>query len=350
MRTYRMIGMALSAIMMCLNLLSCTEEEIIDSAVIEEEKTYEVSLNFGGEYVDITETPLSRADTPKKFYAVNVYCIKADGTEDYYSNYAYGVFDTVEAMKITLLGGYKYKFECTSATEGEDRFVLSDYSLEWPGNKYTDKARMNVFITEDSSFPELEYGYSNCINDLRGYTNAYYPRMDRYYGVLSDYVPTDGGTVTISMKRCAFGVKMVINGVPDGTLSWGNIKTQLWSDWKYLTLTPNSCTGTDKYEFSTLYTFYELGECWEKAVAGEEYSKQMSIKFSWERANGYKQEFSREFTVKRNVMTNLNVTLSGGSGEFSVGLEEEGSEMTDENVIVEYDGGSTSDTEVNPAE
>ena len=49
-------------------------------------------------------------------------------------------------------------------------------------------------------------------------------------------------------------------------------------------------------------------------------------------------------------MTNLNVTLSGGSGEFSVGLEEEGSEMTDENVNVEYDGGSTSDTEVNPAE
>ena len=350
MKKCRMFGMAVSAIMMCLNLVSCNESEIVGSPVIEDEKTYEVSLNLGGEYVDVTETPLSRADTPKKFYAVNVYCIKADGTEDYYSNYAFGVFDNIESMKITLLGGYKYKFECTSATEGEDRFCLSDYSLNWL-EKYVDLERMNIFVTEDSYFPNLHSGYTRCINDLRGDTDSYYPRMDRYYGVLSDYVPTDGGTVTISMKRCAFGVKMVINGAPDGKLSWRNIKTFIYgSESTYLTLTPNSHTGAEKLEFSTLYTFYEVGACWEKAVAGEVYSKQMTIEFTWERANGYKQEFSREFTVRRNVMTNLNVTLSGGSGEVSVGLDEEDAEMTEEYVNVDYDGGNTNDTEVNPVE
>ena len=47
-------------------------------------------------------------------------------------------------------------------------------------------------------------------------------------------------------------------------------------------------------------------------------------------------------------MTNINVTLTGGSEEVSVGIQEENSEMTSESTDVNYDGGSLNGTEVDP--
>ena len=49
-------------------------------------------------------------------------------------------------------------------------------------------------------------------------------------------------------------------------------------------------------------------------------------------------------------MTNVNVTLEGGSGEVSLGINEENSNMTNETIEIDYDGGSLSDTNVNPEE
>ena len=106
--------------------------------------------------------------------------------------------------------------------------------------------------------------------------------------------------------------------------------------------------GNEKLEFSSVYTFYEVYKCWQKAIAGEDYTNTFTINFTWTRANGYTQNFSKEFTVKRNVMTNINVTLTGGSEEVSVGIQEENSEMTSESTDVNYDGGSLNGTEVDP--
>lgn len=348
MKTFRMIGMTLLVMMLCVACSNNSSEE--PQLEADNPKTYEVSLNFNGDYVDVTETPLSRADEPKKYYAINVFCMKTDGTETSYSTYACGVFDNKEDMKITLLGGYKYKFECTSAIEGEDKFYIhSSGILYWPYANSTSASDMNKFSMESSFVSSLQYGRT-CYN----YSSSYYydfPKMDRYYGQLMDYLPTEGGTATIPMKRCAFGVKMIINGVPDGTLSWGSPSYYKRVDKTYyIYLTKGSHTGDEKLEFSSIYTFYDVYECWQKAVAGEDYTNTFTINFTWDRANGYSQSFSKEFTVKRNVMTNINVTLSGGSEEVTIGMEEENSAMTDETTDVEYDGGSLNDTEVDPTE
>ena len=201
----------------------------------------------------------------------------------------------------------------------------------------------------ESSFgSDLQYG-ATCYNSSSSSYYYYdYPIMDRYYGELMDYLPTEGGTATIPMKRCAFGIKITINGVPDGTLSWGSIRTRHNSSTYFIYPNKTSHTGSEKLEFSSIYTFYEVYKCWQKAVAGEDYTNTFTINFTWDRANGYSQSFSKDFTVKRNVMTNINVTLSGGSGEVTIGMEEENSAMTDETTDVEYDGGSLNDTEVDP--
>lgn len=351
MKTFRMIGMTLLVMMLC---VACSNTDADEPQLeADNQKTYEVSLNFDGDYVDITETPLSRADEPKKYYAIDVFCMKTDGSQTSYSTYARGVFDNKEAMKITLLGGYKYKFECTSAIEGEDQFYFyNDVDLIWPYRNRTYASAMNRFQMESSFGSELRTGNTCYHYYSSSYSYYSYPKMDRYYGQLMDYLPTEGGTATIPMKRCAFGVKMIINGVPDGTLRWSIKNKKYYHDSYYNHLYPNttSHTGSEKLENSTIYTFYEVYTCWQKAVAGEDYTYTFTIDFTWDRANGYSQSFSKDFTVKRNVMTNINVTLSGGSEEVTIGMEEENSAMTDETTDVEYDGGSLNDTEVDPTE
>lgn len=349
MKTFRLLGMTLMVVLMC---MACSNQDA-DEPQLESEtqKTYEVSLNFGGDYVDVTETPLSRADEPKKYYAINVLCMKTDGTQTSYSTYACGVFDNQEDMKITLLGGYKYKFECTSATEGDDKFYVSKYNeLYWPyDNIFYISDNINKFNMKYDYWDDLKYG-KTCYNYTGNYYYRDYPKMDRYYGELMGYVPIEGGTATIPMKRCVFGMKIRINGVPDGTLSWNNVSCKIGSTWYYLYPTITSHTGSEILEFSSIYTFNKVYECWQKSVAEEDYTQTFTIDFTWTRENGYTQYFSKNFTVKRNVMTNINVTLTGGSEEVTIGMEEENSAMTDETTDVEYDGGSLNDTEVDPTE
>ena len=83
------------------------------------QETYTISFNLGGEFISTSETPLSRTEvTPKKIYGINVY-YKKDGDTNY-QNYAYGLFDNIKDMTISLIGGYKYKFECSMVQESSD--------------------------------------------------------------------------------------------------------------------------------------------------------------------------------------------------------------------------------------
>lgn len=358
MKTLRMFGLALLVVSLCVSLNSCTKGITEDIPIQNGGKTYEVQLNLGGEFVEISETPLVRSDTSHQYYAVEIYCMKNDGSDSNYSYYAAGVFDNVEAMKITLLGGYKYKFICTSACDGEDKFTIEYDQLYWLYNSNIRIERINNFYTDNpylvnnihlGATEYLKYTNNSYTSDYRSY-----PRMDRYYGELIDYIPTEGGIATISMKRCVFGVNLIINGVPDGTLSWNSAKTDNYTDYHiekpWFNFGTYSHTGSEILECSAIYTFYRVRECWEKAVSGEDYSEVFTLNFTWERANGYRQEFSQEFTVKRNTMTTLNVSLTGGSADIGLGFDEENSDMTNENVNVVYDGGSTNDTNIEPEE
>lgn len=333
-------------------LWSCSgsgSEEIPNPVTPEESKTYEIQMNLGGEYVETSETPLSRTDTPKKYYGVNVYCMKDDGTTSSYSRFAFGVFDNVEDMKITLLGGYKYKFECTSVEDGEDMIHISESgALGKPflygsnNNNVTSAYNSDINKFTISSFENLLFikegdTYTNNLNDK-------FPRTNRYYGELENYIPTEDGKATIFMKRTVFGLKMIVNAIPDGTLSWSVNSPNV--SFGFLSIKHSSHTGDETLEFSSIYTFSDVYASWKD----EDYTTDFTFNFTWVRSNGYNQRFSKTISVKRNVMTNVNVTLEGGSSEINLGINEENAEMKDETVEVNYDGGSLSDTNVNPEE
>lgn len=342
-------------------ITSCSnaDEPLSEPTPSDEGVVYEVSLNLVGEYTNVTEEPLSRVgEAPKKYYGINVYCMKTDGTENSYGHYAYGVFDNVADMKITLLGGYKYKFECTSATEGDDNFFDSSSYILDPfqtsdqhtsysnGNIYIyyffSKVNINKFITSQSEYLSgIKSGrtaYQSESGDnvyYKPYTRSY-PRTDRYYGEITDFIPSNGGVANIPMKRTVFGLKIIANGVPDGTLSWSI--SELYNN--------KTCTGSDIVEETTIYTFYDVRDCW----SIDTYTENFTINFTWTRSNGYEQKFSKEFTSKRNIMTTINVNLKGGANEVSLGIEEDDTPMGNEGVNVDYDGGDLNDTPVNPQE
>ena len=318
-----------------------------------EDTTYEVSLSLAGEYTDVSEEPLGRADAgaPKKYYGVNVYCMKTDGSESSYSKYAFGVFDNAADMTITLLGGYKYKFECTSVKdEADSLFIQKDYNdcFLYPFGVYYYRYNFYCYYIKDiNKFITSQTDYLRHIKNGKSTvegTDLQYPRMDRFYGELEDFVPSDGATASIPMKRTAFGIKVIVNGVPDGNLTWTDTND---GNYGYLRFDCEGCTGTDKSEYPQIFTFENVYDCWKSE---EVYTKDFTIYFTWTRANGYKQYFNESITVKRNVMTSITVNLKGGANDVTIGVNEDETPMGNEDISIEYDGGNLNVTPVDPQE
>ena len=90
-------------------LIGCSKQA--ENTSVHEEMT--VSLNLTGDFdVDVTQDPLTRATSTNDAYGINVYYDKeGDGTTN--DIYAYGLFDNVADMTITLLSNHKYKFICS---------------------------------------------------------------------------------------------------------------------------------------------------------------------------------------------------------------------------------------------
>ena len=303
MKIFRLIGMLLIG---SSTLFSCSNNE--DELPPKEQEqtnqeTYTISFNLGGEFISTSETPLSRTEVaPKKIYGINVY-YKKDGDMNY-QNYAYGLFDNIEDMTISLIEGHKYKFECSMVREDADTLYHDNEIYYAPFNqlgitnhKYRGIAlenKFNISTTNYVYFGGLKIGTMS----TSGYYDYYdcqsdYPKSDRFYGELTDYVPTKDGVANIDLKRTAFGFKFIVTPPVDGTLFINNIYTNNGSINSNIKLSADD----NILEYSSMYTFYEVYKCWQV----EKYSKDFTIQLTWERANGATQTFEKTITAKRNV-------------------------------------------------
>ena len=350
MKIFRLIGMLLIG---SSTLFSCSNNE--DELPPKEQEqtnqeTYTISFNLGGEFISTSETPLSRTEVaPKKIYGINVY-YKKDGDMNY-QNYAYGLFDNIEDMTISLIEGHKYKFECSMVREDADTLYHDNEIYYAPFNqlgitnhKYRGIAlenKFNISTTNYVYFGGLKIGTMS----TSGYYDYYdcqsdYPKSDRFYGELTDYVPTKDGVANIDLKRTAFGFKFIVTPPVDGTLFINNIYTNNGSINSNIKLSADD----NILESSSMYTFSQVYECWQ----AENYTKDLTIQLKWERANGATQTFSKTITVKRNVMTTVNVNVNGSTTDSSLGVKEDDTPMGNENVDMNFNGGDLDDNEVNP--
>ena len=398
---------ALPVLAMC--IVSCNRVEIDATAGTENTpqsvgETVNVSFAFKGD-ITVEESPLSKSAGEETestdLYGINVYYDKErDGNIN--DVYGYGLFDNIADMNISLLTGYKYKFVCSLVKDGENEVAYNNYRFYYRSSSSTTTNGYCLpfcysyqSYTEDSfnySYPsydsfsfsptqvgnEFILGSSNHLTGLgKGGTNNFkagedkaiygyntyswsyddggykqYPETDRYYGETTDYVPTEGGVVSIEMKRCVFGMKLNVTGVTDGTLGifidYDSINSNTSNPYAYFFY--NGITSDYSTE-EAIYTFEDIYQCWSDAMLGNTYYKNMYMHVIWYRENNITQILeTKQVSFKRNVLTTVNVTLNGTSDENGFNLDIESGEMADENADFEYDAGDMEDTPVEPTE
>ena len=389
---------ALPLVAMC--IVSCNRDEIDATAGAEDTpqsvgEAVNVSFAFKGD-ITIEESPLLKAAGEETestdLYGINVYYdMERDGNIN--DVYGYGLFDNIADMNISLLTGYKYKFVCSLVKDGKNevaynnyRFYYSNSTASYSSSKgycmpfcnsrpyssmYYPTPVANEFILgDDHHMKWLANGMTNNFKaeddtEICGYEKyswfygddignggyKIFPETDRYYGETTDYVPTEGGVVTIEMKRCVFGMKLNVTGVTDGSLKiFFDNNTSSSSSAGYAHIYFDDITSDIDME-EAVYTFADIYQCWRDAMRSNTYFRDMYMHIVWNRGNNITQTLEiKQVSFKRNVLTTINVNLDGTSEENGFNLDIESDAMTNENADFEFDAGDLEDTPVEPTE
>ena len=312
---------------MCV-FLSCSKE----TPIIEEvttPKEFIVSLGFSGEITQIYESPLMRAAENNDLYGIQVYSMQVEnGTQ--YQPYAYGLFDDKGSITVKLLEGYKYKFVSTMVVDGKSK-INSLGGRYYPPFYHGEATPLsNSFTyTRDIYLSGLSRGSSFLSEPHNIYAR---PNTDRYYGENEGYIPVEGGRVSINMKRAAFGVKVVVEGLTEGKITIG------------LSEAPEMYIDFPGTEFQQIFTFSSVRGCW----ANDDYSEIIALSASWSKANGETVPIdSRDITFKRNKLTTIQIKISETTRDTGLNITTESAELGD-GGIVNIDAGTNTTTPIDP--
>ena len=182
-----------------------------------EREYYQVSLDFCGE-ISVEQTPLSsstRSDSSTDdVYGINVYYDEeCDGEQD--DIYGYGIFSDKSMMTISLLTGHVYKFVCTMVEDGMNTLYYSSGMVAYP---FQTESSIKTAISNEFTIGTSTYlsglgsgnTHTSSISSPSSSNYEKYASVSRYYGETSDYEPTEGGSVSIYLKRINFGAKFII--------------------------------------------------------------------------------------------------------------------------------------------
>jgi hypothetical protein len=279
------------------------------------------------EYITLS-LGVSGAGETKGTSTANIYGIEVsyDSNKDGNINahYAYGLFDNIEDMTILLLKGYKYSFVCSMVKNGKNTL----YSGQYEGNTFTGYAKpfqregspstalsnRFIYISEDNQpFSGLGSGTAT-IKASSGYEDKDMPSIERYYGEYSNYTPVSGDVVTIPLIKTIFGIRLIIEKVPEGTL-WASCAGGLVS---------GSASSTDGYDSGAcLFCIPDVAGVWRNADSYSE-NKKVNWKFTSSLFDQYNFGDSRQINIKRNILTTVTVsyTPDNASGGLSLNYED----------------------------
>ena len=152
-----------------------------------------------------------------------------------------------------------------------------------------------------------------------------YPETDRFYGEVDNYTPTENGSLTIDLKRTAFGLKYEVSGVTDGTIS---VKIANSSR----TFFKNTAITSEYESEEKIFTFYDVYSAW---LYADNYTESITVSASWARGVGITQDLgSKTVQIKRNAMNVIRLKLGSVDYDGNIGIEvEEETDMDEETVI-----------------
>lgn len=315
------------------------KKETAPSNINEEKIT--VSLNLVGDFnVEVSQDPITKGEATADAYAINVYYDKeGNGTQD--DIYAYGLFDNVSDMHITLLSNHQYSFRCTLVKDARNTLffgqafnnTFSGYAYPFQTNSSNSTMVNNAFVVGSTKYFS---GFNNGSAHMAATTSpstsnaTSYPNTNRFYGETSNYVPVQNGVITIYLKRVVFGARFIISGHQNGSL---NIKCGDFFN-----------RGVSNGTYESIYTFPNPVNVWQNetpivATLTATYTS------SWGSLWNLTQ--SQDIQFKRNVMTTVNIQINPdlSAAQFSISEEEIGD---DNNIDLGINTDGLIDIIVNP--
>lgn len=347
MKAFRLIGMALVAMCLCMNFASCSNEDMVAPEDPQEEKYVTVGLGCTGEFLEFSNSPLSRT-TAEELYGIQVYALAENGTNSDGSicyletPYAHGVFVSLDNVKIKLLENQLYKFEVSIAIDPY-KFNTSSatYSYTW-FNKIKGYQTTTDFIYSGNDKIDV-----TCIFENNKNITQY--KHDRYYGEL-EYTSRGNGIVEIQTKRVAYGVKYETIGLGEGESIVVEVSLDRYKKHLY-----NVKLDSDVHE--DIYTFNYIQDVWNDRYWNNNtnkyeygnYKSEKKLTLNWNKADGTAVPMGTyNVTFKRNVMTTIKIKAENLNLDNGIKVFKEEVAMIDDENIYEIEGGTVTEVPVIP--
>ncbi|MBE6276024.1 MAG: hypothetical protein E7096_06740 [Bacteroides sp.] len=316
MKTLRMIGMALLAVLMCVNFNSCSNDE---NEILQQDEEIMVSLGLGGE-ISVSESPLSRAEAEVKpdLYGIQIYSLpnSSESSTTEYTPYAYGLFDDISNIKISLNKGYKYKVAVLLIKDGKNKVHFKDPEYDTP----FDIALENKFILNTTEKIHFDAGISVSGSTINSSQQFFYAEAEKYYGETTDFIPSEeNNNIDIYMKKMFFGGKFVAENLTEGTLTikFDNIVAP------QINIVPSQKTATRIFSIRNCTTIYYKDDS--SAICT------LSVQIIWTKADGAEIPLgTHSIKFKRNKMHTITIKIADITSSPGLDLELEDTEMSEE--------------------
>lgn len=195
---------------------SCNEEE---TSLVAKDEIIIAQLKISPS-IEYEEDPLSRAEPISNLdagiYAINVFWKGKAITS--YQPYASGLFDNISNVKIGLIVGYEYRFDCMFLAQNElpyseDGKYGCPFSLTKEGlvdAAVTNKLKLSINpLSENKEFHQLIYdGATQVASDS---IDQHPTNQHRYYGCGTIDFQTATPTASIELKRAYYTLRFTTN-------------------------------------------------------------------------------------------------------------------------------------------
>ena len=320
MKTFRLIEMALLAVVMCVNFTSCSNEEVVSDEPTQD-KYITVGLGCVRENIDITDSPLSRAAaTTNDLYGIQVYTIEEGIEGEQAIPYAYGIFNTLDNVTVKLLSQKTYKFRISVVIDGYSRMIGFSHGG----------------IGADMSMGQFFYstGTYLMLTSTRSYN------VESFYGELDNYTPVENENVIVETKRVSYGAKYIAENLSEGCIDI-NVTEYIGNTLYTVNLT------TANYEKDNIYTFYDVSG----AYYNNDYSANRNLTINWTKDNGEVVPLGT-YTVafKRNVKTTIRIKAGDLSINNGITVTKEDTPFSDDENEYIIEGGEIITVPVNSSQ
>lgn len=325
MKTLRFIGMALFAVLMCVNFASCSNDE---NEVPKTGEEIIVSFGLKGE-INVSESPLGRAETAPELetnpdlYGIQIYSCPVSSST--YEPYAYGLFDDVSSLNISLIKGYKYKVSVLLIKDGKTKINLNSVNgrYDYP---------FDLAVGESFTFSTIKKIDSDSSISLNGGGTYLHAPVEKYYGETTDFIPSDdNNSIDIYMKKMFYAINFIAENLTEGKLSIlaGAFKERIEI------ISPEN-------------TFYRLFSIktpsW--AYTSDDSTEKLTLDFIWTKTDGADIPLGNlEIAVKRNKLYTITIKVAHQNSTSGLNFTIENEEMTNgENIT--FENGEIVDTNI----